>query len=122
LRVFKLEKAHAKKMAKRNEGQPIENKRFCEIVDSAPSMISMACDPRCETIRFVWRNESFVLAVLGLVSATNEMAKAGWARAPSSVAERACRVRIKGSADALAIGFTRARRSPKSEFLRSFEQ
>jgi hypothetical protein len=38
-----LEKGIATRMAKRNEGQAIENKRFREIADSAPSMISMTC-------------------------------------------------------------------------------
>src|ERR1700677_245024 len=46
------------KIAKQNEGQPIENKRFREIADSASSMISMTCDTRRETLGFVWRNES----------------------------------------------------------------
>jgi hypothetical protein len=35
-RAFWIEKAHATKTAKRNAGQPIENKQFGEIVDSAP--------------------------------------------------------------------------------------
>jgi hypothetical protein len=38
-----LEKGIATRMVKRNEGQAIENKRFREIADSAPSMISMTC-------------------------------------------------------------------------------
>jgi hypothetical protein len=57
--LLNLEKGIAKKMAKRNEGQAIENNRFREIADSAPSMISMTCGARCETFGFVWRNESF---------------------------------------------------------------
>jgi hypothetical protein len=44
--------------AKRNEGQLIENKRFREMADSTPSMISMACYPHRETIHFAWRNEA----------------------------------------------------------------
>jgi hypothetical protein len=63
------------KTAKQNEGQPIENKRFREIADSASSMISMTCDTRRETLGFVWRNESSRFAVFGLVDARNEMAK-----------------------------------------------
>jgi hypothetical protein len=57
--LLNLEKGIAKKMAKRNEGQAIENNRFREIPVSAPSMISMTCGARCETFGFVWRNESF---------------------------------------------------------------
>jgi hypothetical protein len=57
--VFAQGKAHAMKMAKQNEGQPIENKRFGEMGDSGSSMISMVCYPRRETIHFVWRKESF---------------------------------------------------------------
>jgi hypothetical protein len=44
--------------AKRNKVQLIENKRFREMADSTPSMISMACSPRRETIHFAQRNEA----------------------------------------------------------------
>jgi hypothetical protein len=39
--VSELGKAQSMKTAKQNRGQRIENKRFREIADSAPSMISM---------------------------------------------------------------------------------
>ena len=48
----------AVKTAKRNRGQAIENTRFGEIADSAPSMISMTCGHGCETIHFAPLNEA----------------------------------------------------------------
>src|SRR5271154_6648480 len=35
------------------------------MTDSAPIMISMTYDPRCETPRFAWRNICFVFADFG---------------------------------------------------------
>jgi hypothetical protein len=67
-----LEKGIATKMAKRNEGQAIENKRFREMADSTPSMISMTCGARCETFGFFWRNESFRFRDFSLVNARNK--------------------------------------------------
>jgi hypothetical protein len=42
---------------KRKGGQAIENKRFREMTDSAPIMMSMAYARSCETFRFALRNE-----------------------------------------------------------------
>jgi hypothetical protein len=39
-------------------------------------MISRTYDMPCETFRFAWRNERFVLAVFGFVQAQNEAAAA----------------------------------------------
>jgi hypothetical protein len=36
------------------------------MTDSAPIMIPTTYDPACETFRFAWRNERFVLAVFWL--------------------------------------------------------
>jgi hypothetical protein len=58
--------------AKRNEGQPIENKRLSEIDDSAPSMISKTCDPCRETFHFAKRNEALRCRCFGLIAARNE--------------------------------------------------
>jgi hypothetical protein len=35
-------------------------------------MISMTCDPRRETVRFVWRNASFRFRCFGFAGAQNE--------------------------------------------------
>jgi hypothetical protein len=45
LRRFLARESPCEKTAKRNAGQPVENTQFGEIVDSAASMISMACGP-----------------------------------------------------------------------------
>ena len=67
-----LEKGIATKMAKRNEGQVIENKRFREIADSAPSMISMTCTPDAKRLVSFGETNPFVFAIFGLVNARNE--------------------------------------------------
>jgi hypothetical protein len=96
-RLLNLEKGIAKKMAKRTEGQVIENKRFHEIADSAPSMISMTCGARCETFGFVWRNESFRFRDFGLVSARNET---GVARRDGGYAPESARPRTRSLGEA----------------------
>jgi ABC-type uncharacterized transport system substrate-binding protein len=67
-----LEKGIATKMAKRNEGQAIENKRFREIADSAPSMISMTCTPDAKRLVSFGETNPFVFAIFGLVNVRNE--------------------------------------------------
>jgi hypothetical protein len=59
-------------MAKRNEGQAIENKRFHEIADSAPSMISMTCGADAKRLVSFGETNPFVFPIFGLVNARNE--------------------------------------------------
>jgi hypothetical protein len=59
-------------MAKRNEGQAIENKRFREIADSAPSMISMTCGADAKRLVSFGETNPFVFAIFGLVNVRNE--------------------------------------------------
>jgi hypothetical protein len=67
-----LEKGIATRMAKRNEGQAIENKRFREIADSAPSMISMTCGADAKRLVSFGETNPFVFPIFGLVNARNE--------------------------------------------------
>ena len=48
--------------AKRKGGQAIENKQLCEMAYFAPPMISMAYDPRRETVHFARRKTAFAFA------------------------------------------------------------
>jgi hypothetical protein len=50
-----------RKTAKRKRRQALENTQNREMPDSMAIMISMTCRTRCETFRFAWRNERFVL-------------------------------------------------------------
>jgi hypothetical protein len=56
---FFMGEGACEKIAKQNEGQPIENKRLREIHDSLLLMISMAYDQPNETLRFVWQMNPF---------------------------------------------------------------
>jgi hypothetical protein len=69
IRPFASEKGHAKKMAKRNEGQVIENKRLREIADSAPSMISMAYGASAKRLVSFGETNPFVFAIFEFVNA-----------------------------------------------------
>jgi hypothetical protein len=71
--------------AKRNKHQRIENKRFREMADSTPSMISMTCSPRRETIHFAQRNEAPCFHWL-CPPQRNETNEAGWL--PGVIARR----------------------------------
>jgi hypothetical protein len=51
--------------AKRNKVQLIENKRFREMADSTPSMISRACSPVAK--RFISRSETKPFVFIGFV-------------------------------------------------------
>jgi ABC-type uncharacterized transport system substrate-binding protein len=72
-----LEKRIATKTAKRNDGQAIENKRFREIADSAPSMISMTCTPDANRLVSFGETNPFVFAIFGLVNVRNETGAPG---------------------------------------------
>jgi hypothetical protein len=52
-------------MAKRNDGQAIENKRFREIPDSAPSMISMTYGADAKRLVSFGETNPFVFAIFG---------------------------------------------------------
>jgi hypothetical protein len=69
IRPFASKKGHAKKMAKRNEGQVIENKRLREIADSAPSMISMAYGASAKRLVSFGETNPFVFAIFEFVNA-----------------------------------------------------
>ena len=69
--TFESGKGPAKEMAKRNDDQAIENKRFREIADSAPSMISMTYGDAKRLVSFGETNP-FVFAIFGPVNARNE--------------------------------------------------
>jgi hypothetical protein len=69
-----LEKGIATKMAKRNEGQAIENKRFREMADSAPSRISMIEALDAKRLVSFGETNPFVFVISGLVNARNETA------------------------------------------------
>ena len=61
-RLLWLERAQAKKRRNEMRLNPLKTKGgFLEMVESACLMISMKLRPRCETFRFVWRNDSFRL-------------------------------------------------------------
>jgi len=85
-------KSACEKTAKRNEPEPIENKRFGEMAESGALIVSRTCFARCETIRFVWRNEPLRFAPFLAFPALETKRRAGM-----SLAEQAPQGRPRAS-------------------------